>query len=403
MTPESDGRAPAPLPTERWMALVWEFVSQTREYSALVLDDAGRVLWANPGAGHILGLEPERIVGRDVREFFTDEDIAAGIPDHELEVAGTHESMQDDRWMSRVDRSRLWATGVTASLSVHAGAPVFLKIFRDHTDRKMLVTTLRNRVDELDRQNGEKNTAIAVLAHELRGPLSAIGMAAEVLLRSPDEAQREGALEIIRRNVGFAARLSEDLEEHSRAVAGKLSLQVEPVVLGGLLEASIEVARQRMGDAGRRVDLLVPPAPLVVEGDRLRLQQVFVNLVANALRYTPEPGRIWITATVEGPDIVVRVSDEGIGIAPDMLERIFEMFTQASAVLPEAGLGVGLALVKKIVELHHGSVQARSEGIGKGSAFSVRLPLLQRRLQRGGILHPAPVRAVAHPGRRPPG
>lgn len=401
MTLAPDDRVPPPLPVERRVAGVWEFVSQSREYSTLLLDEEGRVLWANPGAGYILGLQPERIVGRHVREFFTDEDIAAGIPEHELAVATAHEVTQDDRWMSRADRSRFWATGVTTSLSKQAGAPAFLKIFRDHTDRKMLVTTLRNRVDDLDRQNGEKSTAIAVLAHELRGPLSAIGMAAEVLLQSPDAVQRQAALDIIRRNVGFSARLSEDLEEHSRAVAGKLSLQMEPVVLGELLEASIDVARQRMASAGHPVDLLMPPAPLVVEGDRLRLQQVFVNLVANAIRYTPEPGRIWVTATVEGPDIVVRVSDEGIGIAPEMLEQIFDMFTQASAVVPKAGLGVGLALVKKIVELHQGSVQARSEGIGKGSAFSVRLPLRQRRMERGGILHPAPGRLAATLANRP--
>lgn len=402
MTLEPDDRAAFRLPVERCIAGAWEFLSQTREYAALLLDDAGRVQWANPGAGHILGLEPARIVGRDMRELFTDEDNVAGIPEHELAVAIAHDVMPDDRWMIRADRSRFWATGVTASLGERAGRRSFFKIFRDHTDRKMLVTTLRNRVDDLDRQNGEKSTAIAVLAHELRGPLSAIGMAAEVLRRGPGDAKFQVALDIIHRNVGFAARLSEDLEEHARAVAGKLSLQMEPVVLGELLKASVDVARQRMASPGRPIDIIMPQAPLVVEGDRLRLQQVFVNVVANAIRYTPEPGRIWITATVEGPDMVVRVSDEGIGIAPGMLGQIFDMFTQASAVGPSTGLGVGLALVKKIVELHQGTVQARSEGIGKGSAFSVRLPLQQRRMERGGILHAAPARLAAGPGSRAP-
>lgn len=391
MTPGSHDHGPAPLPIERCVEATWAFVSQTHEYAAFLLDDAGRVLWANPGAGYILGLEPERIVGREISDFFTEEDVAAGIPEHELTVAEAHEAMPDDRWMSRVDRSRFWATGVAASLGQRGGPSAFFKFFRDHTDHKMLVTTLRNRVEELGRQNAEKSTAIAVLAHELRGPLSAIGMAAEVASHSPVDAPRQAALDIIRRNVGFAARLAEDLEEHSRAEAGKLSLQMEPVVLAELLEASIDVARHRMGDPRRPIDLLVPPVPLVLQGDRLRLQQVFINLVVNAIRYTPEIGRIWVTATVEGPDIVVRISDQGIGIAPDMLERIFGMFTQAAG-LSDAGLGVGLALVKKIVELHHGSVQARSEGIGKGSVFSVRLPLNPRRRRRGSVLHPAPVR-----------
>jgi two-component system CheB/CheR fusion protein len=151
-------------------------------------------------------------------------------------------------------------------------------------------------------------------------------------------------------------------------------LQREPVVLADALRAAIAVACGRQGHASP-VELLLPAAEIVVCGDPLRLQQVFVNLVGNALRYTPDGGHIWVTASGEGPQALVEVADTGIGIAPDMLESIFEMFTQADGTGASGGMGIGLALVKQIVELHGGSVQAQSDGAGKGSKFLVRLPL----------------------------
>ncbi|HET6435638.1 MAG TPA: PAS domain-containing sensor histidine kinase, partial [Xanthomonadaceae bacterium] len=299
----------------------------------------------------------------------------------ELQLATLRGSAPDDRWMARADGSRFWATGVTLAPVPEGAMPAgFLKIFRDHTQRKMLIEATRNRLDACAHEIEGNRSAIAVIAHELRGPLSAIGMAGEVMACAGEGTpQFHAALDGMRRNVGFAARLVGDLEEYARAATGKLRLERSPVVLAALLDAAIGIASHREATR-RRIDLLTPAAVLEVDADPLRLQQVFVNLVANAIRYTPEPGRIWVAASVEEAEAVVSISDQGIGIAPDMLERIFDMFTQARAPARNAGLGVGLALVKTIVELHGGSVQARSEGLGKGSEFTVRLPL---RLSRG--------------------
>lgn len=384
---------------------LWAFANQTHEYAILILDAAGRIRWANPGAGFVLGVPPDALEGRPVKGFFTEEDAAAGIPELEMQVASLRGSAADDRWMARADGSRFWATGITLSPAPDSVVPSgFLKLFRDHTERKMLFEAIHNRAECNARESEDKSNAIAVLAHEFRGPLSAVSMATEVLANAGvDEAQLQSALGVIRRNVGFAVRLVEDLEEHSRAAAGKLSLQHERVALAGLLDAAITIARHRTDAQQRPIALVMPGAGIDIDADPLRIRQVFVNLVANAIRYTPQPGRIWVTASLEGTEAVVQVSDQGVGIAPDMLDRIFEMFTQVRTPSSNGGLGVGLALVKTIIELHGGSVQARSEGVGKGSEFTVRLPLRRRgRPARGSIVHPVE-RPAAGPDATPHG
>lgn len=335
--------------------------------------------WASPGAAQTLGAAATDIVGHTASRFFTPEDVAIGIPQQEIAVARSAGSGNDDRWMTRADGSRFWASGLMVALRDADGEVIcFVKILRDLTDLKMQMETLRNRGDALEAADDAKGRSIAMLAHELRNPLGSVGMAANVLRQLSGEAPRlQAPLDIIERNVGFAARLIDDVEDASRVGAGKLGIQPETLVLYEALQASQQAALGRAGEA-RDIDLLLPAVPITMEGDRLRLQQVFVNLIGNAIKFTPPGGRIWITATVEGRQAVVRVEDEGIGIAPDMLERIFGMFTQIStSTAAAAGMGIGLALVKEIVELHGGSVQARSAGIGKGSEFTVRLPLQQ--------------------------
>jgi len=233
-----------------------------------------------------------------------------------------------------------------------------------------------------------KTTAIATIAHELRNPLASIGMAAHLLQKQAGGDQAGGGqaggntgvtptLAILSRNVEFAERLVNDLQDASRIGARKLELRPERLHLGSLLQEAMEAARQSAADPDREFNLLLPPGePIELLGDRLRLQQVFVNLLGNAIKYTHDGGHIWIKATVQGSWLVVRVADDGIGIATDMRERIFQMFTQVSTPMAHAGLGIGLALVKDIVELHGGNVEARSDGTGHGSQFVVRLPLI---------------------------
>ena len=201
---------------------------------------------------------------------------------------------------------------------------------------------------------------------------------ADLLDRLPaNDARVEATHGMLRRSLGFAARLVDDLVDTTRASTGRLDLQTELLSVDELLRSAIATAQSR-ADTPVRVDLLLPEAELRVEADPLRMHQVFVNLVGNAIRYTPAGRRIWVTAVQQGKSVQVKVQDEGIGIAPDVLEHIFGMFSQGRDTAMRGGLGIGLSLVKQIVELHGGSVQAQSDGPDKGSIFLVSIPLRQQ-------------------------
>jgi PAS domain S-box-containing protein len=366
----------APIDHGRVKEWLWAFAMQSLDYGIFVFSSDRVVQWANPGAAWILGCTVQEIIGKPLDRFFTPEDAALGIPQHEGDVALSQGSSDDDRWMQRADGSRFWAAGRTVALRSEDGTHMGLfKILRDFTDIKMRLRTLSNRVKALGETDSARIQAIAVLSHELRNPLSSIAMSAAVLGQLADGASAQPALDVLQRNVGFATRIVEDLEQASRATAGKLQLDMQPLSLETELRAAIETATQRTGGGARDIRLLMPPGePILIEADRLRLQQVFVNLIVNAIKFTSDGGHVWVNATVEAMQAVIRVEDNGAGISPDMLDAIFGMFTQVRAPT-NVGLGIGLALVKNIVELHGGSVQARSDGLDKGSTFTVRLPL----------------------------
>ncbi|MDR0183958.1 PAS domain-containing sensor histidine kinase [Lysobacter arvi] len=360
--------------------MLWAFAVRSPEHAALLVGSSGNITWTNSGAEVILGARRGELVGRDLSSIFIPSDIAGGIPEHELMEARARGTASDDRWLSRLDGSRFWASGVTVYLgpfTEEMACCAFLKLFRDLTEVKMQLESSRKRCRAACEASDKKSAAIALLAHELRNPLSGISLAAGMLKRKigdqlpvPTEP-----LDLIERNVTLAARLIEDLMQHSKVGSDGFRLDKATCNLREMLEHSTSIAKRQMQQEDRRVSVLVPEHEIHAEVDPMRMQQVFVNLIANALRYTPPPGRIWVSGTVEGPEVIVRVTDEGIGIAPDRLERLFEMFTLPRLDSSKLGLGLGLALVKKIIELHGGTVQARSEGPGKGSQFVVRFPM----------------------------
>jgi two-component system CheB/CheR fusion protein len=368
---------------------LWSFAVQTPEHAILLLDVDLQVLWANAGAAEILGEPAAQIIGRSLSRFFTVEDRELGIPSHEVLVATRLGASEDDRWMQRADGSRFWASGRTVALAEGPAVFGFIKILRNETELKMRLQTFSNRLAALEHSESAQVAALATLSHELRNPLSALRMAAVALQRQPDPARATQMIDIIQRNVGFIARMTDDLELAVRGRVGKLTLHVEPLDLQAELQVAIDIAMARAGHPVRCVETLLPPgAPIRFDGDRVRIQQVLVNLLGNAIKFTGEGGHIWVKSTVEGPHVVVRVEDDGAGIAPAMLQDIFLMFTQAEGPdqQPDAGLGIGLALVRQIVELHGGSVQANSDGLGKGSAFTVRLPISQEAAPASEVL-----------------
>ena len=251
-----------------------------------------------------------------------------------------------------------------------------INCFHDITERKRAERALL----DADRQ---KNEFLATLAHELRNPLAPIRNSLNILaLTRGDDPAAERVQEMMERQVNHMVRLVDDLLEISRITTGKIELRLEPVEIASVIRNAVETSRPLI-DAGRhQLAITLSPEPLTVEGDPVRLSQVVANLLNNAAKYTEPGGQIWITVSRDGRDVVISVRDTGIGIAAELLPHVLEMFTQADRdkKRPQDGLGIGLALVKRLVEMHGGGVVAKSDGEGRGSQFTVRLPLSQRQL-----------------------
>jgi signal transduction histidine kinase/DNA-binding response OmpR family regulator len=234
---------------------------------------------------------------------------------------------------------------------------------------------LYKEVETADRQ---KNEFLSMLAHELRNPLAPIRNAAQILkVKVPDQPQVRWAREVIDRQLSHLVRLVDDLLDISRITRGKIRLQSESVDLAVVVAQAVEASRPIIEQSGHRLEVELPEEPVRLTGDPARLAQVLTNLLNNAAKYTENGGHIWLRADRAGDAAVIRVRDTGVGIPPDMLSAIFDLFTQADRSLDrsQGGLGVGLTLVKNLVEMHEGSVSALSEGPGRGSEFVVRLPL----------------------------
>jgi CheY-like chemotaxis protein len=219
---------------------------------------------------------------------------------------------------------------------------------------------------------------LATLAHELRNPLAPILNALHIMRLAPtDPVATEESRAIIERQVRNMVRLIDDLLDVSRITRGKIQLRLQAVDLSQVVHSAIESSRPTIDAAGHEISIELPPTPLVFLADPTRLSQVLLNLINNAAKYTGRGGHIWVTAQQEDDDLVLSVRDTGIGISAEMVPHIFEMFSQTERVLErsEGGLGIGLSLVRGLVQLHGGSVTAQSEGRGRGSEFVVRLPL----------------------------
>ena len=246
---------------------------------------------------------------------------------------------------------------------------------RDHlAEARRIADTLR----EADRR---KDEFLAILAHELRNPLAPLRNSLETM-RLADDAPETARLArgIMERQVDQMVRLIDDLLDVSRVSRGKITLTRETLELRSIVMDALEVCRPVISAASHELSLLLPEQPVRIEGDRTRLVQVMCNLISNAEKYTAPGGKIGIEAKVEGAAVVISVIDNGVGIPADMLAKVFDLFTQVEGTLErsQGGLGIGLTLVKRLVELHGGSVEASSDGAWRGSQFVVRLPRVLR-------------------------
>jgi signal transduction histidine kinase/CheY-like chemotaxis protein len=285
----------------------------------------------------------------------------------------------------------LTGAGVVLALLHEEGGPGGAALDRRRLDRE-----LREQAERLREADRHRTEFLAVLGHELRNPLAALRAGVEVL-RSPNRPATEQAVGALRRQLAQLTGLVDDLLDAARINRGRFELRREAVDLAEVVGRAVESARPPAEARGQRLEVALPAGPCLLEGDRVRLVQVFSNLLHNAVKYTDPGGHITVRAEWAGEEAVVRVRDNGVGIAPALLPRLFELFVQGdrSAARAQGGLGIGLALVKRLVELHGGAVEAHSAGVSQGSEFVVRLP------RRPPPPVPAPVAAApAGPSRR---
>jgi PAS domain S-box-containing protein len=351
-------------------ARVQGILDSVRDYAIFSLDASGRVATWNRGAERVFGYAEGEILGQGEAILFTPEDRQAGVPEKELETAAATGHAGDDRWHLRKDGQRFFVSGVVTPIRDGAGRlRGFTKVARDITERRNAEEALR----EADRR---KDEFLAILSHELRNPIGAIRTAV-ALARAPGmEEQQSWCHDVIDRQVGHLARLTDDLLDVSRIAQGKIELRRESVELPALIVRATDAVRPLIERKGHQVDFELAPDLPRLFADPTRIEQVLINLLTNAAKYTADGGRITIAAERQGEQVVVRVRDTGVGIAPEMLPRIFDTFTQVDHLRSrsEGGLGLGLTLVRRLVELHGGSVWATSEP-GVGSEFSLRLPV----------------------------
>jgi PAS domain S-box-containing protein len=344
-----------------------------KDFAIFLLDTNGKVATWNTGAGRILGYQEGEIVGQPYAIIFTPQDIVKDQPAYELEIARDKGRSEDERWHVRKDGTQFWASGVVTPLWDENGKlRGYAKVMRDITDRKRAET-------ELAEANRRKDEFLAMLAHELRNPLAPILNTVEILRQdaTATPAQRQH-LGMIDRQTRHIVRLVDDLLDVSRITKGKIHLRKERVELHTVVSHAVETVRPLIESRQHELTVSLPAESVWLEADPARMEQVLGNLLNNAAKYTEPCGHIWLTAEREGPDVTIRVKDTGIGILPEMLPRVFDLFVQADRSLDRAqgGLGIGLTLVKALVEMHEGKIAAHSPGVGKGAEFILRLPVV---------------------------
>ena len=253
-----------------------------------------------------------------------------------------------------------------------------LRAAKNYTDALNLDLELRvqDRTVMLTEADQRKNEFLATLAHELRNPLAPIRFALETLKGDSPPVMAARARDVIDRQVGQLVRLVDDLLDVSRITTGKMMLRREPHDLARLIATAVEAIMPLVTAADHTLEVELPVAPSYVDGDGARLVQVFANALNNAVKFTPRGGRIWVTAERQSDEAVVRIRDNGLGIAPDVLPRVFDMFQQAEPILERSagGLGIGLTLARRLVEMHQGRIEISSPGPGRGTEVEIRLP-----------------------------
>lgn len=357
---------------ERWMKSLLE---STTDNAVVVVSTDGVILAWLGAAARLFGYGAEEAVGMPLSRLFTPEDVEAQLDRQERELALAGRRSEDDRWHVRKDGTRFWGSGVMEQIVDDGGRVVALaKVLRDRTDVRTQVVALQNRLQAAEEQNAGRLRSFAALAHELRNQVAPLANLVAVLERQHASDTAVGGM---RRQLQVVSRLLDDLAEAAAVVAARPSIIPRLMDLQPALVQAAEGMAGVIKERGQELRVTLPDTMIQLEADAQRLNQMLVNLLSNACKFTPAAGVIHLSATVEDDLVAIRVEDDGDGIPPDVLPRIFELFTRGEDARSVQGLGVGLSVVKRLAEMHGGFVEGRSPGRGKGSVFTIRLPLVQ--------------------------
>jgi two-component system CheB/CheR fusion protein len=340
-----------------------------------------RHVFVNAAVSRVTGLPASLFIGRTHRDVGTPEYLSTQWERVIGNVFATGEDQFIEFELDTPAGPRFFEGRLVAERDDKGEVEFALGVTRDRTVERMAERALHE-------ANRRKDEFLATLAHELRNPLAPVRNGLEILrLSSNDDAKAIEVRDIMERQIVTMTRLIDDLLDISRISLGKVELKREPVAVSTIIEGALEVSRPAMQLAHHQLAVSLPDAPVFLDADGTRLAQVIGNLLHNAAKYTPDGGNISVSATREHTNVIIRVSDNGVGIPAEMLTSIFEMFTQIqyAGARAHGGLGIGLALVRQLVEMHGGSVRAESDGPGKGSAFTVRLPVSDHAAASGSV------------------
>jgi PAS domain S-box-containing protein len=347
-------------------------VEGVKDYAIFMLDPSGHVMSWNTGARTIKGYDAAQIIGKHFSVFYPPEVVASGFPDRELHTAREVGRYEEEGWRIRRDGTRFWASVVITALSDAAGQHRgFAKVTRDLTERR--------RVTSLEDESRRITTFLAMLGHELRNPLAPITNAVAIMDQQELAPVLKKLTSVAARQLKQVTRLVDDLLDVGRITSGKIHLDLRPVRLSQVIDDAVEATKPLVDSKQHVLTVETPSSDLWISADRARLIQVVSNLLNNAAKFTPPGGRLKVRVQAVGAKAEISVSDNGPGIAPEDLSRVFLLFAQGDQNIsrPQGGLGLGLTLVRQLVSLQGGEVSAFSKGEpGEGSVFLVQLPIM---------------------------
>lgn len=375
--------------SERTFGLLFDAI---RDFAVFILDADGNITTWNAAAQRLLGWTEKEAIGRSFAMLLAPEDRALGSFEKLLLQARQEGRVANDRWQVAKDGRRFWGSGVMAAITEGGVLRGFATILRDETLRKQGEEALLNAKRAAEAANQMKDEFLATLSHELRTPLSTILLWAKMLKdRKMEPRDMDEGLSAIKHSADAQTALIDDLLDTSRIMSGKLRLVLLELDLEPLLRDAVEAILPAAKAKDVEINLEVQPGGKRVIADADRLRQVVWNLLTNAVKFTPEGGRITVSLTGFSGSVEIRVSDTGRGISSDFLPYVFDRFRQADAstTRQQGGLGLGLSISKQLVELHGGTIEALSEGVGRGATFRVVLPAAKA----GKSIMPAPAPA----------